>query len=92
MMLNVILDIPDELSQELSARFDNIGRAACEALASRAYADEVLSLEQVRQMLRLSSTWEAMSVLKQHGVWPGTSVEDVQADMLMLEELRAGAT
>jgi len=49
------LDIPDDLSLELSARQDNIGRAAIEALAADAYDHDVLSLEQVRRLLSLPS-------------------------------------
>lgn len=92
MTLSVTLDIPDDLLRELSAKFDNIGRAAFEALAARAYTEDALSLEQVRLLLKLPSSWEAMNVLKRHGAWPGMTVQDALADMQMLEELRAGAS
>ena len=79
--MKVTLHIPDDLSLELSAKFDNLGQAALEALAAEAYEQDVLSLEQVRRMLNLPSRWEAQALLSQHGVWPGISVEDFQADM-----------
>ena len=75
------MHIPDDLSLELSAKFHNLGQAALEALAAEAYEQDVLSLEQVRRMLNLPSRWEAQTLLSQHGVWPGTSVEDFHADM-----------
>lgn len=87
--MTLTLDIPDDLSRELSAKFQNIGRAAMEALAAEAYEKDVLSEEQVRRLLGLPSCWEARDVLKRHGVWPGTTVEDVMSDMDMLKTLRA---
>ena len=87
--MKMMLDIPDELARELSAKYQNIGRAAIEALAAVAYEKDVLSLEQVRRLLALPSCWEARDVLKSHGVWPGLSVEDVLSDMQVLETMRS---
>ena len=87
--MKLILDIPDELARELSAKYQNIGQAAIEALAAEAYEKEVLSLEQVRRLLKLPSCWEAREVLKSHGVWPGLSAEDVVSDMQMLATMRS---
>lgn len=42
--MKMMLDIPDELARELSAKYQNIGRAAIEALAAEAYEKDVLSL------------------------------------------------
>lgn len=82
------MNIPDELVAELGAGFENLGRAALEALASDAYAKDVLSLEQVRRMLELESRWEAESVLRQHGVWPGHSVGEILKDARASFEFR----
>lgn len=86
--MKVTLEIPDDLSRELSAKFQNIGRAAMEALAAEAYEKDVLSQEQVRRLLGLSSGWEALEVLKRHGVWPGMTVEDFHSDMDTLAAIR----
>ena len=80
--------IPDDLSRELSAKFNNLSQAALEALASEAYENNVLSLEQVRRMLDLPSRWEAQAVLSSHGVWPGTTAEDFRSDLETLIDLR----
>jgi hypothetical protein len=89
MSVTLTFDIPEDISRELSAKFQNIGRAAMEALAAEAYEKDVLSLEQVRRLLSLASGWEAQDVLKRHGVWPGTTVEEVMSDMDTLKTLRA---
>ena len=90
--MEVTLEIPDDLSHELGAKFQNIGRAAIEALAAEAYEKDVLSLEQVRRLLKFSSSWEARDVLKCHGVWPGTTIEDFQSDMETLTKLGTSAS
>jgi hypothetical protein len=86
--MTMTLDIPDDLLGELSAKFDDVGQTALEALAAKAYEEGVLSLEQVRRLLDLPSRWEAEAVLKHHGVWPGTTVEDVLSDLEVLEDIR----
>lgn len=85
--MTMTLDIPDDLLGELSAKFHDVGLTALEALAARAYAEEVLSLEQVRQLLDLPSRWEAEAVLKRQGVWPGTTVAEVLSDLEVLGKL-----
>ncbi len=78
--MTVTMTIPDELSSELNAGFQNLGRAALEALAAAAYDKDVLSLEQVRRLLGLASRWEAQDVLCGHGVWPGQTADEIMRD------------
>lgn len=89
--MKMVLEIPDEISAELTRKLENPSRSVLEALAAVAYEQDVLSEEQVRRLLNLSSCWEARDVLKRHGVWPGATVEDVMSDMDMLKSLRAPA-
>jgi hypothetical protein len=76
--MTLTMTIPDDLSSDLNAGFQNLGRTALEALAAEAYEKDVLSLEQIRRLLGLSTRWEAQDVLCSHGVWPGqcVSMED----------------
>jgi len=60
------MKIPDDLAHDLGAGFENLGLAALEALAAEASEKDVLSLEQVRRMLELESTWQAQEVLSRH--------------------------
>ena len=82
------VNIPDDLVAELGAGFQNLGRAALEALAVEAYSKDVLSLEQVRRMLELGSRWEAQAVLSKHGMWPGHSAEEILEDARRSSEFR----
>ena len=83
------MKIPDELAQDLGAGFENLGFAALEALAAEAYAKDVLSLEQVRRMLELESTWQAQEVLSRHGVWMGQTADEILADADTSSRFRA---
>jgi len=78
--MTLTVNIPDDLAAEHGAGFENLNRAALEALASEAYAKDVLLLEQVRRLLGIESRWEAQAVLSKHGSWPGHSAEEVLAD------------
>jgi hypothetical protein len=78
--VTLTVDIPDDLAVELGAGFQNLGRAALEALAAEAYSKDVLSLEQIRRMLELSSLREAQAMLCKHAVWPDQSAEEILAD------------
>ena len=89
--MKMVLEIPDEISEELTRKLDNPARVALEALAAAAYGQGVLSLEQVRRLLGLESGWAARVVLAKHGSWPGMTVEDFREDMAVLETLRASA-
>ncbi len=83
--MHITLEIPDEFS---SASFGDPSRIAKEALAAKAYEEGVLSEEQIRRMLGLSSCWDAREILSKHGVWPGTRVEDAMGDMETLKSMR----
>jgi hypothetical protein len=83
------MNIPDDLSSELNAGFQNLGRAALEALAAEAYEKDVLSLEQIRRLLELESRWEAEEVLSRHGAWPGQSADEILRDAATSSEFRA---
>jgi hypothetical protein len=88
--MKMVLEIPDEeISAELTRQLGNPARAALEALAAAAYARGILSLEQVRRLLGLETSWQAKSVLSKHDSWPAMSLEDFQQDMSALAELQA---
>ncbi len=78
--MTVTLDIPEDLSDALSAKLGNPSRVAIEALAAQAYAATCFSVEQVRRLLGLESKWDAIEVLSRHSVWPGTSADDILSD------------
>ncbi len=82
--MEVSLQIPDELAERIGGHVALLEKAALEAVAAKAYEEELLSLEQVRILLDIPSRWEAMVVLKKHQVWPGHDIEEVLEDMAVL--------
>ena len=82
--MEITLTLPDELN---TASFGDPSRIALEALAVEGYRSGVLSSFQVRQMLGHESRWETEDFLGEHGVWPGTTVEDVRSDSRTLSRL-----
>ncbi len=78
--MTLTMTIPDDLTRDLNAGFQDLGRTAMEALAAEAYEHDVLSLEQVRRLLGLASRWEAQDVLCRHAVWPGQTAEEILQD------------
>jgi len=73
----------------LNVRCSYSESTALEGLAAVAYGQNVLSLEQVRRLLRLESSWAAKALLAKHGSWPGMTVEDFREDLAVMDALRA---
>lgn len=86
--MQVSLQIPDELADRIGGHVALLEKAALEAVAAKAYEEELLSLEQVRILLDLPSSWEAMALLKKHQVWPGHDIDEVLEDMAVLATIQ----
>lgn len=78
--MQVIVDIPDDLSRELGAKFDNLGRAALEALAAEAYRRGALTAVQVRLLLGHESRWETQEFLASREALRSLSVDEILSD------------
>ncbi len=89
--MKMILEIPEEISEQLNRNFGNPARAALEALAAAAYSQDVLSLEQVRCLLGLETAWEGQAILAKFGAWPGMTLADFHDDMAALATLQPHA-
>ncbi len=86
--MQVSLQIPDELADRIGGHVALLEKAALEAVAAKAYEEELLSLDQVRILLDLPSSWEAMALLKKHQVWPGHDIDEVLEDMAVLATIQ----
>jgi hypothetical protein len=78
--MEVTVAIPDDVSRELTAGFDDLGRAALEALAAEAYRRGVLTALQVRLLLNHESRWETQEFLASRNALRNLSVEDILSD------------
>ena len=72
--MEVVLRIPDEVAQRLSAAGGDVSRQALEALALEGYREQTLTLYQISEMLGLSRI-ETEDFLGRHNV-PLSSISE----------------
>jgi len=65
--MEVRMNIPDDIAEQLQPNGGDVSRLALEALALEGYRKEALSLGEVAELLGLS-VYEADGFLKEHGV------------------------
>lgn len=78
--MSVTIELPEEIERQLETEWGNLPRRALEAVALEGYRSGALTLAQLRRILRFETRVEADAFLKQHGVYLGYSVEDLQRD------------
>jgi hypothetical protein len=78
--MNLELQIPDDLARFLATEYEDLPRAAVEALALEGYRSKRLSDGQLRQMLGFSSRMQVHAFLKEHGVHLNYSLADLEQD------------
>ncbi len=83
--MSVTIDLPEEIAQQLQARWGDLERRALEALAIEGYRSEALSLGQVAEMLGLS-VWDTEIFLKQRKVDLLYTLENLNEDVAAIEQ------
>lgn len=78
--MELILDLPEELSAALAAPGESLSRAALEAIALEAYRERKLTTAQLRRLLGFETRYELDGFLKQHDVWLDYAWQDLQQD------------
>jgi hypothetical protein len=79
--MQVTMDIPDEVSGDLAAKFDDLGKAALEALAAEAYRRGTLTSMQVRLLLGHESRWETQEFLASRDALRSLSAAEILSDV-----------
>lgn len=78
--MQVTLDIPDNLAQQLIAAGKDPSREALEVLAVEGYRTERLTESEVRQMLGYETRIQVHALLKEHNIYLHYSLEDLETD------------
>jgi hypothetical protein len=65
--MQIIIEIPDKIVEQLQAKWPNLPQRTLEILAAEAYRHEVITAAEVRRMLQLPSRLAADAFLKQEG-------------------------
>ena len=86
-MATVSVDLPEEIVARLAAKWEDLPRAALEALLAEAYRDELLTAEQLRRLLGYGTRMQVDEFFKRHGVCTYT-IEDFEQDRETLRQLR----
>lgn len=87
--MQITIDIPDDITNQLSSTPDQLQHLLLELLAIEAYRSELITHFQVGQLLQLPSRWAVDAFLKNHQVDLHYNEEDLQSDRQTLRQLRA---
>lgn len=85
--MQITLDLPEDIAEDLGAKWNNLPRAALESLAVEAYRADALSASQLRRLLGLETRIQVDAFLKQHGVFDYT-LNDFEQDCETLRRIR----
>ncbi len=78
--MQVIIELPEDIGQQLTAEWKDLPRVTLEALAVEAYRAQKLSTEQLRRLLGFESRYELDGFLKQHEIWLDYTLEDFERE------------
>lgn len=87
--MEVTLNIPDVIAQQLTPDVTRISRVIVENLAAQAYRSGVLSSREVSVLLGHDNRWETEDFLSAHDAWPALSVDEAAEDSRALSGLLA---
>jgi len=78
--VTITIEIPDELVAALTARGQDVRRAALEAIALDGYRNDRLSEADIRRLLGFETRMEVHGFLKEHGVFLPYTLQDLEHD------------
>ncbi len=85
--MQIKIDIPEAIGQQLIAQWGNVSQRAKEALAIEAYRSGSLTSAQIQSLLNLSSRWEVEKFLKSSQVYLDYTESDLEQDRQTLNNL-----
>ena len=85
--MQIILELPEDIVQELRSKWKDLPRAALESLALEAYRSHALSAAQLGRLLGFETRMQVDAFLKEHEVYDFTAA-DFEQDRETLRELR----
>lgn len=87
--MEVVLEIPDNIAQQLQTKGRTLRQRALEDLAVEAYRREELSLGQFAEMLNLSIN-DANGLLKERGIYDDLALEEFDEQQRAIEGIKRG--
>ena len=86
--MQITLELPEDIVQELRSKWKDLPREALESLALEAYRAHALTAAQLRRLLGFETRMQVDSFLKDHEVYDFTAA-DFEQDRETLRQLRA---
>ena len=86
--MQITLELPEDIVQELRSKWKDLPRAALESLALEAYRSHALTAAQLRRLLGFETRMQVDAFLKEHEVYDFT-VADFEQDRETLRQIRA---
>ncbi len=78
--MRITLELPEDIAQELEARWRDLPRGALESLAVEGYRSGALTMAQVRRLLGYQTRMEVDAFLKKHEVYLEYGLDDLERD------------
>jgi hypothetical protein len=78
--MQVTIDLPEDIGEQLAREWKDLPRAALEALVLEAYRAQKLGPEQLCRLLGFESRYDLDGFLKQHEVWLEYSLQDFERE------------
>ena len=78
--MQITIDIPEAIGQQLIAQWGNLAQRAKEALAIEAYRSGSLTSAQIQSLLNLSSRWEVEEFLKNSPAYLDYTESDLEQE------------
>ena len=86
--MQITLELPEDIVQELRSKWKDLPRAALESLALEAYRSRALTAAHLRRLLGFDTRMQVDAFLKEHEVYDFTAA-DFEQDRETLRQLRA---
>ena len=86
--MQITLDLPEDIVQELRSKWKDLPRIALESLALEAYRSRALTAAQLRRLLGFETQMQVDAFLKEHEVYDFTAA-DFEQDRETLRQIRA---
>lgn len=78
--MQIIVELPDEVARGLETQGKDLSHTLLESFALECYRSGQLTEEQVRKVLGYRTRLQVDGFLKEHGVYLGSTLEDVDRD------------
>ena len=86
--MQITLELPEDIGQELQSKWKDLPRAALESLALESYRSRALTAAQLRTLLGFETRMQVDAFLKEHEIYDFTAA-DFEQDRETLRRLRA---